>query len=56
MVWTPLTRAEHDRSSQRYVSDMTDREWRFFIPFMPGQPAKRRKRRTNLRSVVDAVF
>ena len=56
MVWTPFTRADHDRSSQRYASDMTDREWRFFIPFMPIQPAKGRKRRTDLRSVVDAVF
>ena len=56
MVWTPFTCADHDRSGQRYASDMTDREWRFVAPFMPGQPAKGRKRKTDLRSVVAAIF
>jgi hypothetical protein len=35
MVWTPFTRADHDRSGQRYASDMTDREWSFIAPFIP---------------------
>jgi transposase len=56
MVWTPFTRADHDRSSQRYASDMTDREWSFIAPFMPPQPTRGRKRKTDLRSVVAAIF
>ena len=56
MVWTPFTRANHDRSRQRYASDMTDREWCFIAPFMPGQPLRGRKRKTDLRSVVAAIF
>jgi len=56
MVWTPFTRADHDRSGQRYASDMTDREWGFIAPFMPGQPLRGRRRKTDLRSVVAAIF
>lgn len=56
MVWTPLTRAEHDRSRLRYASDMTDEEWQLIEPFMPPQPARGRKRGTDLRSVIDGIF
>jgi transposase len=56
MVWTPFTRADHDRSGQRYASDMTDREWRFIVPLMPLQPLRGRRRKTDLRSVVAAIF
>lgn len=56
MVWTPFTRAHHDRSKLRYSSDMTDEEWRFIEPFMPLQPKKGRRRSTPLRSVIDAIF
>lgn len=56
MAWTPFTRSDYDRSGQRYASDVTDREWRFLVPFMPDQPAKGRKRRTDLRGVIDGVF
>ncbi|MBC7103399.1 MAG: IS5/IS1182 family transposase, partial [Parvibaculum sp.] len=27
MAWTETTRAQHDRSSLRYASDVTDAEW-----------------------------
>jgi hypothetical protein len=27
-MWTPETRAEHDRDELRYPSDLTDAEWR----------------------------
>lgn len=56
MVWTPFTRADHDRSGLRYASDTTDEEWRLIAPFMPAQPARGRRRTTDLRSVVDALF
>jgi len=56
MVWTPFTRADHDRSGLRYASDTTDEEWQLIAPFMPAQPARGRRRTTDLRSVVDALF
>ena len=56
MVWTPFTRADHARNGLRYASDMTEREWQLIAPFMPLQPSRGRKRTTDLRSVIDAVF
>lgn len=56
MAWTPFTRLEHDRSWQRYTSDMTDREFALISAYLPDQPRLGRKRRTDLHSVVDAVF
>ena len=56
MVWTPFTRADHDRSGLRYASDTTDEEWRLIEPLMPLQPARGRPRRTDLRAVIDAIF
>ncbi len=56
MAWTPFTRADHDRSGQRYTSDMTDREYALIFPFLPGQPQRGRKRRTDLRAVIDGIF
>lgn len=56
MVWTPFTQADHDRSGQRYASGMADREWSFNARFMPPQPLRGRRRKTDLRSVVAAIF
>ena len=56
MVWTPFTRADHDRSALRYASDTTEGAWRVIAPLMPPQPARGRHRRTDLRAVVDAIF
>jgi transposase len=35
---------------------MTEREWQLIAPFMPLQPSRGRKRTTDLRRVIDAVF
>ena len=56
MAWTPTTRSDHDRSSLRYTSDMTEREFARILPLLPGQPRRGRKRRVGLRSVIDAIF
>jgi hypothetical protein len=29
-MWTPETRAEHDRDDLRYPSDLTDAEWQIY--------------------------
>lgn len=56
MSWTPFTRANHDRSGLRNASDTTDEEWKTIAPFMAGQPLRGRKRTTDLRAVIDALF
>ena len=56
MAWTPFTRLDHDRSRQRYTSDTTDREYALISPHLPGQPRRGRKRRTDLRAVLDGIF
>jgi len=56
MAWTPFTRADHDRSALRYTSDMTDEEFARISPLLPAQPRRGRKRRTDLGSVIDAIF
>ena len=54
--WDSFTRADHDRSGLRYASDTTDEERGLIAPFMPPQPARGRRRRTDLRAVVDGIF
>lgn len=56
MAWTLFTRADHDRSGLRYASETTDEEWSLIAPFMPPQPNRGRRRRTDLRAVIDAIF
>jgi transposase len=56
MAWTPFTRADHDRSRLRYASDTSEKEWQMIEPLMPPQPARGRKRQTDLRAVVDGIF
>lgn len=56
MAWTPFTRMDHDRSKLRYTSDMTDREFALITSYLPGQPSRGRKRRVDLRAVVEAIF
>ncbi len=55
-MWTPETRACHDRSRLRYPSDLTDAEWALVAPLIP--PAKRggNKRTVNVRAVVDGLM
>lgn len=56
MAWTPFTRLNHDRSSQRYTSDMTLKEYERIAPILPGQPKRGRKRRVCMRGVINAIF
>ena len=36
MAWTELTRAQHNRKTERYPSDLTDEEWAVVCPLLPG--------------------
>ncbi len=57
-MWSPATRgrmAAIEKKTKRYPSDLTDEEWSRIEPLLPG-PAKRgRKRKTDLREVVNAL-
>lgn len=34
-MWSPDTRAQHDRDDLRYPSDLTDAEWPVLAPLLP---------------------
>lgn len=56
MAWTQSTRAQHARSGLRYASDLTDAEWAIVGPLLPGPCRRGRPRRTDLRSVLEALL
>lgn len=55
MPWTEITRPNYDRRGQRYASDSTDAEWELVAPFMPPCSKVGRPRKTDLRTVWDAI-
>ena len=56
MPWTEITRAEYRRGGLRYASDMTDAEWGLIPRLLPRAYRRGRPRRSDLRSVVEAVL
>ena len=56
MAWTKITRQQYARKTERYASDMTDREWALIAPFMPEARRLGRPRTTDLREVVNALL
>jgi putative transposase len=56
MAWTEITRPQYRRAGLRYASDLTDAEWAMIAPFMPERRRLGRRRSTNLRAVVEAMF
>lgn len=55
MPWTEITLPNYDRRGQRYASDSTDVEWALVEPFMPPTSKVGRPRKTDLRTVWDAI-
>jgi transposase len=55
MPWTKVTRRDYRRDGLRYASDLTDREWALLEPHMPTPCRRGRRRKTDLRDVVDAL-
>jgi transposase len=55
-MWTKANRGQYDRSKLRYLSDLTDEEWRLVEPLIP--PAKRGgcPRKVKVRDVVDGLM
>ena len=56
MPWTEITRPHYVREGLRYASDTTDGEWALIAPWMPQPKRLGRKRKTKLRSIVDALL
>ena len=54
MSWTEITRRQYRRDGLRYASDLTDVEWRLIAPHLPLAKPLGRRRKTELRRVVDA--
>ncbi len=55
-MWTPTTRAQHSRAGLRYGSDATDAEWRMLSPFLPAPCKRGRRRKWEMRDIVNAIF
>ncbi|WAJ28500.1 IS5 family transposase [Antarcticirhabdus aurantiaca] len=55
-MWTPATRAQHNRDFLRYSSDLTDAEWAVIEPVLPKAAAADRSRAWPMREIVDAVL
>jgi transposase len=55
-MWTPTTRRQHSRVSERYDSDLTDGEWRVIEPHLPVALAKGRPWAWSMREIVNGIF
>jgi transposase len=55
LMWTPTTRAQHNRDHLRYASDLTDAEWAILAPLLPP-PCRTGRRRRSLREIVGGIF
>jgi transposase len=55
-MWTPETRAEHDRDELRYPSDLTDAEWQILAPLLPPPAETGRRRSWPMRELMNAIF
>lgn len=56
MTWDDIARVQYSREGLRYPSDLKDREWEIIKPFI--LPAKHggRKRKTDMREVMNAIL
>ena len=53
-MWTETTRPKYERSGLRYVSDLTDAEWKVIGSLLPARKRLGRPRTTEMREVVIA--
>jgi transposase len=56
MPWTETTRAQYQRESLRYASDLTDAEWSLVAAHLPACAPLGRPREVELRDVLDAIL
>ncbi len=56
LMWTPTTRADHNRDGLRFASDLTDAEWAVLKPLLPQPSLVGRPPTWPLREIVEAIF
>jgi|TARA_B100000315_G_scaffold234152_1_gene247927 transposase len=56
LMWTPKNRALYERKAARYPSDLTDDEWALIDPLIPPAKHGGRRRKVDLREVVNGVL
>lgn len=55
-MWTPTTRAQHNRKTNRYQTDVTDEEWRVIEPHLPAAKSTGRPRSWPMREIINGIF
>jgi transposase len=55
-MWTAESRPRYERKGQRYPSDLTDGEWTLVAPLIPPAKPGGRKRKVDVREVVNGIF
>lgn len=55
-MWTPTTRAQHNREHLRFETDLTDAEWAILEPLLPGPSETGRPPKWSKREIVNAIF
>jgi len=55
-MWTPTTRKQHSRTSERYDTDLTDHEWPVIEPNLPAEQKRGRPREWPMREIVNGLF
>lgn len=55
-MWTPTTRKQHIRETDRYQTDVTDKEWRVIEPHLPAAKSTGRPRTWPMREIINGIF
>jgi transposase len=55
-MWTPATRKQHIRKTNRYQSDLTDQEWAVIKPRLPVAKSTGRPRGWPMREIINGIF
>jgi transposase len=55
-MWTPDSRADHDRDELRYPSDLTDVELQLLASLLPPPAGTGRHRAWPMREMMNAIF
>jgi transposase len=55
-MWTPTTRKQHIRKTNRYQTDVTDKEWRVIEPHLPAANITGRPRVWPMREIINGIF
>jgi len=55
-MWTSITRRQYRRGELRYESDLSAKEWRLIVAWMPPQNPHGRPLAWRWREIVNAIF